>query len=200
MTTVETKQGTEVEAKRVIRNPFNGETFIFSKGDFGGDECRFAVVLESGGTGGGNALVHFHPLASETFTVKSGRLAVVMRGIKQFVEVGQSVTVPAGTPHHFRNADTGQTAVVVEFAPAQHQLRFFQNFATLAEGRPEWFSAKGDLHLLLIALVLHTYRDHLYLAGIPVIVQKFLFKVLAQIARLQGYRSAIEPQEAVGQL
>ncbi|MGL5138067.1 MAG: hypothetical protein ACRC7G_09895 [Beijerinckiaceae bacterium] len=58
---------------------------------------------------------------------------------------------------------------------------------------PEWFSPRGDPNLLLIALVLHTYRDHLYLAGIPLIVQKLLFAAVSPLARLRGYRTAIEP-------
>jgi mannose-6-phosphate isomerase-like protein (cupin superfamily) len=176
-----------------IRNAFNGETFLFTEDEAGEERCRFDVILESGGSGGGNALVHVHPLASETFNVKSGRLAVVMRGVEQVAEAGHSITIPAGMPHCFRNADTGKTEATVEFAPAQRHLRFFQNFATLTEKRPEWFSPKGDPRLLLIALVLHTYRDHLYLADIPVFAQKLLFAALSPIARLRGYRLEVEP-------
>jgi hypothetical protein len=41
--------------------------------------------------------------------------------------------------------------------------------------------------------VLNAYRDHLYLAGVPLFLQKLLFAVLAPIARLRGYRMEIEP-------
>jgi hypothetical protein len=41
--------------------------------------------------------------------------------------------------------------------------------------------------------VLHTYREHLYLAGPPIFLQKFIFALLAPLARLCGYRMAIEP-------
>jgi len=41
--------------------------------------------------------------------------------------------------------------------------------------------------------VLHTYRDHLYLAKLPILVQKILFAVVAPLARLRGYRMMIEP-------
>jgi quercetin dioxygenase-like cupin family protein len=181
------------EPALTIRNAFNGETFLFRRDEAGEENSRFDVILESGGSGGGNALVHIHPLASETFTVKSGRLAVVMRGIEQVAEAGQSITIPAGVPHFFKNAHAGKTEASVEFAPAQRHLRFFQNFATLTEKRPEWFSPKGDPRLLLIALVLHTYRDHLYLAGIPVFAQKLLFAALSPLARLRGYRLEVEP-------
>ncbi len=174
-------------------NAFNGETFIFATEEADPVVAHFDVLLAPGGSGGGNALMHVHPSASETFSVKSGRLAVVMDGVEQFAQAGQSITIPAGIPHHFRNAHVGITEATVTFSPAQQHLRFFKNFATLAERHPEWFSAKGDPHLLLIALVLHTYRDHLYLAGVPVVLQKLLFAVLAPLARLRGYRVAIEP-------
>jgi hypothetical protein len=52
---------------------------------------------------------------------------------------------------------------------------------------------KGDPHFLLIALVLNTYPDHLYLAGPPVFLQKLLFALLAPLSRVRGYRIEIEP-------
>ncbi|HEY7599861.1 MAG TPA: hypothetical protein VH741_08040, partial [Candidatus Limnocylindrales bacterium] len=76
--------------------------------------------------------------------------------------------------------------------PQQH-LRFFANFAIATEKRPQWFSAKGDPGLLMIALALHAYRDHLYLVGLPIFVQKLLFAALAPIARVRGYRLEIGP-------
>jgi mannose-6-phosphate isomerase-like protein (cupin superfamily) len=180
-------------------NAFNGETFTFALAENDSETARFDVALAPGGSGGGNALVHIHPGASETFIVEAGRLAVTMNGVEHFAEAGQSITIPAGTPHHFSNAHADTTQATVAFSPAQQHLRFFKNFATLTEKHPEWFAAKGDPHLLLIALVLHTYRDHLYLAGIPIIVQKLLFGVLAPLARLRGYRLEIEPARDVGQ-
>lgn len=179
-------------------NAFNGETFVFSCNASDSTIARFDVVLTQGGSGGGNALVHVHPGASETFSVRSGRLAIVMGGVEHFAEAGQSITIPAGTPHHFRNADAGVTEATVTFSPAQQHLRFFKNFATLVEKHPDWFSAKGDPHLLLIALVLHAYRGHLYLAGVPVVLQKLLFGILAPLARLRGYRLEIAPLAQAG--
>jgi hypothetical protein len=156
--------------------------------------ARFRVILDAGGSGGGNALVHIHPHADETFEVVSGRLCVVVNGVEQIVEAGQSATITKGAPHYFKNAHTGITESVVTFSPPQQQLRFFQNFATLAQTRPEWFSPSGGPKLLLIGLVLHQYADHLYLAGMPISIQKVFFAVLATVARWRGYRLAIEPE------
>jgi mannose-6-phosphate isomerase-like protein (cupin superfamily) len=175
-----------------LRNAFNKETFVFGPID-DPDVARFGVILEEGGSGGGNAIVHIHPGADEHFTVKSGRIKIVIEGDEQIVESGGHAVVPRGKPHFFANAGAGIADIEVEFRPAQQHLRFFANFASLAANRGEWFSKQGDAKLLLIALVLDTYRDHLYLAGPPIFVQKLLFAILAPLARLRGYRMALLP-------
>jgi mannose-6-phosphate isomerase-like protein (cupin superfamily) len=177
----------------ILRNTFNGETFIFSNTPDEDDVARFDVVLEPGGSGGGDALVHVHPVGSETFKVRTGCLAIVMDGKEQLVGAGRSITVPPGTPHSFKNAGAIPVKFTAEFSPAQQQRNFYMNFGSLAQHRREWFSARGEPNLLLIALTFNTYRDHLYLAGIPIRLQKILFALLAPVARLRGYRLEVLP-------
>jgi len=191
---------TEIKRGAQLRNAFNKETFIFSGPLDDPLVARFDVILEEGGSGGGNALVHVHPGADEHFAVKSGRIRIVVEGKEQLVESGGKAVIPRGKPHFFANAGEGAARLEIEFRPAQQHLRFFANFATLAAHRTGWFSAKGDPNLLLIALVLHTYRDHLYIAGPPIFLQKFIFALLAPLARLCGYRLAIEPNSETRQL
>jgi mannose-6-phosphate isomerase-like protein (cupin superfamily) len=183
-----------IEQGAVLRNAFNKETFIFSGRLDDPDVAKFDVVLEKSGSGGGNALVHVHPGADEHFMVKTGRIKVVIDGREHIVGPGERAIVPRGRPHYFANAGEGSAEVTIEFRPAQQHLRFFANFASIAEKHPEWFSAAGDPRLRLVALKFNTYRDHLYLAGIPAVVQKVLFALLAPIARLRGYRMEIEPK------
>ena len=142
----------------------NKETFIFTGRTDDAEVARFDVVLGKGGSGGGNALVHVHPLV-----------------------------VPRGRPHYFLNGWDGDTEFTVEFRPAQQHLLFFANFARLTAEHPEWFSAKGDPDFLLISASLDTFRDHIYLARPPVFVQKLMFAALAPIARLVGYRAVVKP-------
>lgn len=184
---------TEIARDTRLRNAFNKETFVFSGPLDNLDIARFGVILEKGGSGGGNALVHVHPGADEHFAVRSGRIKIVVDGREQVVEAGGTAIVPRGRPHYFANVGEGNAELEVSFTPAQQHLRFFANFATLTARQPTWFSSVGDPNLLLIALVLHAYRDHLYLAGMPIWLQKLLFAVLAPVARLTGYRLAIEP-------
>ena len=176
----------------MVRNDFNKETFIFTDTDDPA-VARFDVVLGKGGSGGGNALVHVHPLAEERFVVTSGRIKVVVDGKERVAGPGEDAVVPRGRPHYFVNGWDGDTAFTVEFRPAQQHLLFFANFARLTTEHPEWFSAKGDPHFLLIAASLNTFKDHTYLARPPVLMQKLLFALLAPFARLVGYQTEVKP-------
>lgn len=181
--------------RTVLRNDFNQETFIFTNTD-DPNVARFDVILGKGGSGGGNALVHVHPLAEERFLVASGRIKVVVDGREQLVGPGEQAVVPPGRPHYFINAWDGDTEFTVEFRPGQQHLLFFSNFARLTAEHPEWFSAKGDPDFLLIAASLHRFRDHTYLAKPPVLIQKLLFALVTPIAKLAGYRFEEKPVHA----
>lgn len=170
----------------ILLNAANRETFIF-EGPPGLEDGSFRVVLGEGGSGGGNGLVHVHPGSDEHFEVLKGRLRVEIAGAVHVVEAGQSVVVPRGAAHHFRNAHAGVTECRIRFSPPLRQRGFFRNFAWLAQHRPHWFSEAGDPPLLLVALVLNAYPGHLYLAGPPIWLQRLLFAVLAPVARWRGY-------------
>jgi quercetin dioxygenase-like cupin family protein len=182
-----------IERGMRLRNSFNKETFVFSGPVDDPAIASFEVVLEQGGTGGGNAIVHIHPCAEERFSVGSGQIKFVVDGREHLLGSGESIVVPRGKPHFFANAGSGGAAMTVEFTPAQQHLRFYANFASTAANRTQWFSKNGDPNFLLIALILNTYRDHLYLAGPPVFLQKLIFALLAPLARIRGYRIEIEP-------
>lgn len=173
-------------------NAFNEETFVFTTPE-SNEAAEFEVRLGPGGSGGGNAMAHIHPKTDETFTVRSGLLTVSINGQMHELRPGETITVPRGKPHFFRNAHEGDTVAIIRFTPAQHQLRFFLNFATIAQNRPEWFGSKGEPSPLLMALTLHTFKDHFYMAGPPVWLQKMLFATLAPIARLMGYKVVVSP-------
>ncbi|MEQ1695107.1 MAG: hypothetical protein ABL901_04625 [Hyphomicrobiaceae bacterium] len=126
-------------------------------------------------------------------------MKVVMAGKVHKVHIvgaGEKITVPRGTPHYFANASEETMTATVSFFPPQQHLRFFRNFAMLTQQRPQWFSAKGDPKLLLIALVLDAYRDHLYLAGPPIWLQKSAFAILARVARWRGYALSVTPRSS----
>lgn len=182
-----------VPANTRILNPYNKETFVFTHPYEGTVSSRMDVVLGKGGSGGGNAIAHIHPETDEIFTVNSGCVMVMIDGKEHFAVEGQSITVPKGASHFFRNAFDGDTHLTVSFVNAQEHLRFFLNLARWTSEYPGYFKADGSVKLLPIALALHAFRDHLYISGPPVWVQKTLYAALAPLARLAGYRLAAKP-------
>jgi len=184
-----------VPANTRIVNRFNRETFIFT--DPVEDEAlaRFDVILEKGGSGGGNAIAHIHPNSDEYFHVHTGRMMISIDGVEHIANAGETVMVPRGKAHFFRNAHEGDTHATVSFTPGHQHLRFFLNLAAMTVLEPRSFSPSGDVKLLQIALALNAYRNHLYIAGPPIWVQKLLYAVLAPVAKLVGYRLVVGPKD-----
>lgn len=189
-----------VPADTRILNHFNKETFVFTHPYEGTVSSRMDVILGKGGSGGGNAIAHIHPETDEIFTVNSGCVMVMIDGKENFAVAGQSITVPKGASHFFRNAFDGDTHLTVTFVCAQQHLRFFLNLARWTSQYPSYFKADGSVKLLPISLALNAYRDHLYISGVPVWVQKVLYAALAPVARLAGYRLAAKPASRMERL
>ena len=55
-----------------IRNPFNGETFVFTHVTEDPASARFDLLIEPGGMTTGTGRHHLHPFADEEFTVRHG--------------------------------------------------------------------------------------------------------------------------------
>jgi len=172
----------------VLRNSFNGETFTFPPTSNDRDVAAFSCSLEPEGSGGGNAMLHIHPHARETFRVRTGCLLVHIDGADRLIFAGDSITIEAGEKHRFYNHSIGPTKFDVEFSPAQRHRDFFMTFGQLTERKPQWFSHKGKPDFLLMALMLHEFRDHLYLAAVPTKAQKLLFALATPLALMCGYR------------
>lgn len=185
-----------VPADTRIVNRFNRETFVFTDPVESDGLARFDVLLEQGGSGGGNAIAHIHPHADEYFHVRQGRLMVMINGKEHFADAGETIMIPRGKSHFFRNAHDGETHATVSFTPGQKHLRFFLNLAAMTVLEPQRFSPAGDVKLLQIALTLNAYRDHLYISGPPIWLQKLMFAGLAPIARLMGYRMIVAPTDS----
>ena len=176
-----------VAAGTRIVNPLNRQTFIFTRPHESEDVAEFDVLLSPGGVSDVKGEQHIHPKSDEHFTVQSGLLTVVIDGKERLVRPGETVTVPRGRPHMFRNGHDGETLMTLRFEPGLKFLRFFLNFAIAPTARPDWFDANGGSSPLLGALALNAFPDLVYGVGQPIWLQKALFAALAPVARLNGY-------------
>lgn len=177
-----------------LHNAFNGETFIFTHVEDDPEEVRLDVHLARGGLLTGTGRQHVHPNSDEAFTVQAGRLRVMVDGAWRELGPGETLVVPRGVPHLFRNGHDGETLFTARFRPAHDWLRFFLNMGTNTVRNPHWYDAKGEPPLALRALALHAFRGHAYGHGIPIWVQRLLFALLTPVALLQGYRLAVPPR------
>lgn len=137
--------------------------------------------------GGGN-FMHTHSAFEETFTAVKGRLGIMLKGKKHFLNPGESISVPLHTPHHFFN-DSMETVVChVKFVPRHDD--FIKGIAiayglardgkTDAQGTPKSF-----IHLALLMSLTDTKPTGLLGKLFP------FFKWLANRAKRNGMEKAL---------
>jgi mannose-6-phosphate isomerase-like protein (cupin superfamily) len=175
-------------AKRddVIEHPVTGEriTFLKTSEETNGEYALLDLRVKPHGF---VAAPHVHPRLQETFEIREGTFTFVIDGEKREVRPGEGATVPRGTPHAWWNSGEEEGVTVLEFRPALKAEEFFETFFGLAKDGK--VSPKTGLpNLMWLAVILHSYRDFIYLAKPPLPVQRAIFPPLAIVARLLGYR------------
>jgi mannose-6-phosphate isomerase-like protein (cupin superfamily) len=128
---------------------------------------------------------HVHPRQEEAYVVRDGTMEVLIGSSWSTLEAGQSATVPAGTPHAFRNRSEAPVRFLNEHRPA---LRFEEYFRAV-HGLSEAGKIKGgfDVGGVLYACVLMSeYGDTMQPAGG---IQRLLIGGLAAVGRMLGYES-----------
>jgi len=119
---------------RVITNPLSGERIVVRQS---GDETRgellaFDLYLPAGARVPSG---HTHPTQTERFAVISGQLRFRLGRRVVRAVAGESVSVPPGTPHWFRNDGPGETHALVEVRPALRMQELFWESGHLGEVR-----------------------------------------------------------------
>lgn len=82
-----------------------------------------AVVMDCTAEPGSRTLIHYHPHQEETYEVLEGTLQVFRAGRWRALRTGESLTVPPGAVHGFRNA----SGAPVRFRNGHHPARGFQS-------------------------------------------------------------------------
>jgi quercetin dioxygenase-like cupin family protein len=177
-------------AGQILRNPVTGQDLVFRRTtkETNGEVLEVESVWH---TAGGEPVEHYHPAQEERFEVTAGRLAARVGGEKRMLETGDTLVVPAGTPHAMWNASDGETRAVWETRPALKTERFFETAWGLAEHGK--VSKSGVPEPLQLAVLMREYDGEFRLTKPPRAVQLMAFGVLAPIGRLlgrRGYRPA----------
>jgi quercetin dioxygenase-like cupin family protein len=177
----------------------SGETFVFvqTEEENGSHILIIDMICEPGGGAKGAPMpTHFHPTQEERFYIQEGMMEYVLNGITGYIHTGESLVVPAGAPHTWRNPSTDEKLLFrFEFEPASGVEYVFENMAALSQMgklRPD-----GSVPLLATFRTVYHYSGNLYLVGIPVWMQKLGIRAGAFVAWLLGYPLYHKYDEAV---
>ena len=166
---------------------------------------RFTRVTEEDGTDavhvemwvdpGGGVPAHVHPAMAESFTVLDGR-AEFLSG-KRWIGAGagETVLVPAGTRHAYRNRSSEVAHVRCVASPADPGLEgFLTDAAALARagGLTKHGLPTGPTAALRAAVMVQEY-GHMVEMGFPPMppapIARLLLTPLARIGARRGYRA-----------
>jgi quercetin dioxygenase-like cupin family protein len=178
--------------ERVVEDPVLRQRFSFSRttDDDGGEVLHIETWVDPGG----GVPPHIHPAMEERFKVLGGRPSFLAGRKWQTASPGDTVVVPAGTRHAYRNTGDEIAHVVCEARPPSSLQEFLEDTAALSRagkisrhGIP-----KGPSALLLGAVMAHHYRDMVVLGFPPMPpppLQRLLFPALARLGERRGYQA-----------
>jgi mannose-6-phosphate isomerase-like protein (cupin superfamily) len=129
---------------------------------------------------------HTHPYQQSGAEVISGSMRFRVGGEERSLEAGESITIPANTPHFFWNDGDEEAHFIGWFRPALKIERFFEAFFGLAQDGK--LNEKGLPSMLQLAVMVPHFGDEIRLTSPPWAVQRATFGMLAPIAKLFGYR------------
>jgi mannose-6-phosphate isomerase-like protein (cupin superfamily) len=123
-----------IHTGETIENPITGEriTFLATSADTDGEAVVIETVVEPHGFA---AAAHVHPNEEERFEIVAGTLGLRVGGEEIVAGPGETLTVPAGTPHRFWNAGEKRVRFRCEVRPAlQFEQLLETMFALAADG------------------------------------------------------------------
>ncbi|HEY2791737.1 MAG TPA: cupin domain-containing protein [Micromonosporaceae bacterium] len=162
-----------------IVNPLSGEEITIEP-ERSGDlvwQLRLAV-------GGRVPSSHAHPEQEERFEILHGRMGFRVNGRRRIATAGQTVVVPPGTVHSFRNAGAVPVLVRVTTSPALAMADLLSTAAAMADDQ----QARGDSRpgLLELALFMREFEREVRAPYLPSVVVRVVMRTLARLARATG--------------
>src|SRR5919197_3330622 len=116
---------------RLVEDPVLKQRYQFTRE---GESLKVEAWVDPGG----GVTPHVHPTMEERFTVLEGEIEFL---VGHTWEPRETVVVPAGTRHAYRNASDEPAHMIAEAEPAQELEAFLTEIAALAAKRR--FTRKG---------------------------------------------------------
>ncbi len=176
-----------VKSGDVLEHPVTQERMVIRKvaRDTNGELFQADLYLPPGGF---VAAAHIHPRQEERFELISGTLHGRVSGKELTRRPGETLVVPAGTPHVWWNGGDDELHVVGEVRPALRTETFFESFFGLAQDG-KVHPKTGLPNILQMAVLLRAFRHEIVLAQPPTVMQTLLFGGLAPIGRALRYKA-----------
>jgi mannose-6-phosphate isomerase-like protein (cupin superfamily) len=145
-------------------------------------EMEWTLLPRSGGTP-----LHTHPTAKESYTVLEGQLELNINGKWQLLQPGETVTVPEGTPHTFRNPGNDPARVYNTHSPALRFDEYFEGLSAtvnkLSQGSRQ--PLKMDLNTAThLCMLMKKYRKEIVSVNPP----GFIVSLLNALGKIRGIR------------
>lgn len=173
------------EKGQLHTNPITGDfyEFIETAKDTNGKRVSIKATVKAKGQTVPN---HIHVLQDETFEVISGKLTIWQDGQTTILYVGEKMTLPKNLPHNHFNGHNTPVTYIHSATPALDFDFLFENVIGLAaDGK-----APNGKYGLMQELVGLKYIDgKIFLADMPIGIQKVMMELVGPIGRLLGYRA-----------
>lgn len=172
-----------------IPNPVTGDSLkvLRSSRSSAHESVLFEFTIPAGSVG---SPLHFHTRICERFEVLDGRLAMIAGDPhkSRVLSVGESLLVEPGTRHRFWNPHELPVTFLCEVSPSRDFETFMLALYQLA--REGMVGPSGMPRNPLQALVLIHLADF-HVPGVPVLVQRWLRRILMSLARRSGAENVI---------
>lgn len=175
---------------QTITNPVSGEriTFRRTSADTDGRLLEFDLRLSPDGHVPG---AHVHPEQEERFEVLSGTMEFRLGLEKIVAGPGETVVVPAGSVHRFRNGGDTDAHVRVQVEPALRMEQLLETTVELAhEGN---VTRKGMPKPMHLAVFVSEFSREVRAPFPPAPVVRALMAPLAAVARRRGHADRYVP-------
>jgi mannose-6-phosphate isomerase-like protein (cupin superfamily) len=131
----------------------------------------------------GAPLPHVHPHSVEVFEVLEGEVGLLRGSEWRTVRAGESVTVPRGERHTFRN-HSGEIAVIRNVHDPHHDFEAYLRKLTALSNELRVTSPNGPGAAARFAMVVGQYPDLILPADVPIRVAMPILRTAGRILRL----------------
>jgi mannose-6-phosphate isomerase-like protein (cupin superfamily) len=170
---------------RPFSNPATGERIEFT--ELAADRDQDLVRFKWRSRPGGSIPEHFHPHQEERFAITAGQAHFTIDGQERVVGPGETIVVPAGTPHSEANPGPAEIEGMVELRPALHTKQMHEAFGGLA-GEGKTTPRGAPKNPLQLGSTLWHFRHENRVTSPPIWAQNLVLPPLWALAKVFGVR------------